>query len=95
MLYRSLRLVTAPHIVSNPKKEKRREEKRREEKRKESPSPTALWEPLVLPFLQITSALTSPTLVFPKNLKTASVYLSSDNNSLIVILLRLALACRT
>ena len=51
------------------------------------PCPTA--------YLQITPSLTSPTFVFFKKAKTASVYLLLDNNSLTVVLLGLALACPT
>ena len=46
-------------------------------------------------YLQMTPSFTSPTLVFPKKSKTASVYLSFDINSLTVVLLGLALASLT
>ena len=46
-------------------------------------------------YLQMTPSLTSPTLVFPRNINTASVYLLLDNSSLTVVLLGFALACLT
>ena len=46
-------------------------------------------------YLQMTPFLTSPTLVSLKKPNTASVYLLFDNNSLIDVLLGLALACLT
>ena len=46
-------------------------------------------------YLQMTPPLTSPTLVYSRKTKTASVYLPSDSNSLTVVLLGLALACLT
>ena len=43
----------------------------------------------------MTPVLTSPTLVFPKNIKTASVYLAFDSSSLTDVLLGLARAYLT
>ena len=43
----------------------------------------------------MTPSFTSLTRVFSKNAKTASAYLSSDINSLTVVLLGLVLACLT
>ena len=47
------------------------------------------------PYLQITPALTSPTLVLSRKSKTAPVYLPSVKSSLTDMLLGLALACLT
>ena len=54
-------------------------------------SPMGTSKPAV--YLHKIPALTSPTLVVPKNSRTASTYLSSDSRSRIDVLLGLALAC--
>ena len=79
VLYRSLRLMTAP----------------KKKKRNPHPGRGPMGIPSPASYLHMTPSLTSPTLVLSKKAKTASVYLSSDISSLTVVLLGLALACLT
>ena len=71
--------------------------KERKERKKEKPvpdrSPMGTSNPAA--YVHRTPSLTSPTLVFSKNSRTASVYLSSDGRSRIDVLLGLAVAYLT
>ena len=69
---------------------------RKKERKKGNSIPTeVLWDPTPAAYLQIAPALTSPTLVSRKNLRTASLYRSFANKSLTDVLLGLARACLT
>ena len=71
-----------------------KERKKERYRKKEILPPTeVLWEPLLLAsYLQTAPTLTSPTFVFPKALRTASVYLSFESKSLTDVLLGLSRA---
>ena len=75
-----------------------RKEKKRKKKVKEGnpvPNRSPMGTPTPASYLKMTLALTSPTFVPSKNLRTASVYRSFDSKSLTDVLLGLARACLT
>ena len=79
--------MTALPSVENKKMNK----KNKKEGRRPVPDRSPIGTPCPAAYLQITPSLTSPTLVFSRNTKTASVYLLLDSNSLTVVFLVLAL----
>ena len=80
--------MTAPPLVE-------REKEKEKEERNPHPGRSPMGIPCPAAYLQITRSMTSPTLVLSKKVRTASVYLLLDSNSLTVVLLGLALACVT